>query len=115
VLYNLTNVNVTERLREIATIKVLGFYDNEVSTYVYRENFLLTIIGMTLGLLMGIFLHRFIIVTSEIDYVMFGRNIKPLSYLYSAILTIVFSGIVNFVMYFKLKKIGMVESLKSVD
>lgn len=115
VLYNLTNVNVTERLREIATIKVLGFYDNEVSTYVYRENFLLTIIGMTLGLFMGIFLHRFIIVTSEIDYVMFGRNIKPLSYLYSAILTIVFSGIVNFVMYFKLKKIGMVESLKSVD
>ena len=115
VLYNLTNVNVTERLREIATIKVLGFYDNEVSSYVYRENFILTIIGTLTGLVMGVFLHRFVTVTTEMDYIMFGRNIDLLSYLYSAILTMVFSGMVNFVMYFKLKDVGMVESLKSVD
>ncbi len=115
VLYNLTNVNVTERLREIATIKVLGFYDNEVSSYVYRENILLTIIGMLFGLFLGIFLHRFIVVTAEMDYMMFGRKIKLLSYVYSAVLTMFFSGLVNFVMHFKLKKISMVESLKSVD
>lgn len=115
VLYNLTNVNVTERLREIATIKVLGFYDNEVSSYVYRENFILTIIGILAGLVMGVSLHRFVIVTTEIDYLMFGRNIDLLSYIYSAVLTMLFSGMVNFVMYFKLKDVGMVESLKSVD
>ncbi|MCM0647154.1 FtsX-like permease family protein [Clostridium swellfunianum] len=115
VLYNLTNVNITERLREIATIKVLGFYDKEVSNYVFRENILLTIIGTIFGLALGIFLHRFIIITTEIDYVMFGRQIKFLSYIYSAVLTILFSALVNFVMHFKLKKINMVESLKSVD
>ena len=115
VLYNLTNVNVTERLREIATIKVLGFYDREVSSYVYRENIILTIIGMVIGLVLGIFFHKFIIVTAEIDYIMFGRDIKALSFLYAAILTMVFSGVVNFVMYFTLRKIGMVESLKSMD
>lgn len=115
VLYNLTNINVTERIREIATIKVLGFYDNEVSSYVYRENIILTIIGMIIGLLIGIFLHKFIVVTSEIDYVMFGRNINLQSYIYSGLLTIIFSGLVNLVMYFKLKKIDMVESMKSVD
>ncbi len=115
VLYNLTNVNVEERLREIATIKVLGFYDKEVSAYVYRENALLTAIGMCIGLFLGIFLHKFIVVTSEVDYVMFGRLIKPISYLYSAVLTVLFAALVNFVMYFRLKKIDMVESLKSVD
>ncbi|TDT62861.1 putative ABC transport system permease protein [Fonticella tunisiensis] len=115
VLYNLTNINITERLREIATIKVLGFYDNEVSAYVYRENMVLTMMGMALGLLLGIFLHKFIVETAEIDYVMFGRNINILSYIYSSILTIFFSVIVNFVMYFRLTKIDMVESLKSVD
>jgi ABC-type transport system, involved in lipoprotein release, permease component len=115
VLYNLTNINVTERLREIATIKVLGFYDREVSAYVYRENMILTIIGILLGLILGIFLHRFIVVTAEVDYVMFGRDIKPMSFLYSAALTVLFSGFVNFIMYYRLKKISMVESLKSVD
>jgi putative ABC transport system permease protein len=115
VLYNLTNVNVTERLREIATIKVLGFYDREVSAYVDRESVLLTIIGMLAGLILGIFFHRFIIVTAEVEYVMFGRIIKPLSYVYAAILTMVFSLLVNLVIHFKLKKIDMVESLKSVD
>ena len=111
----MTNVNVTERLREIATIKVLGFYDNEISSYVYRENVLLTIIGMLFGLLLGSSLHRFIVVTAEMDYMMFGRKIKLLSYLYSAALTMLFSGVVNFVVHFKLKKISMVESLKLVD
>lgn len=115
VLYNLTNINVTERIREIATIKVLGFYDSEVSSYVYRENIILTIIGMLIGLVLGIFLHRFIVVTAEVDYVMFGRNINPLSFLYSAIMTLAFSGLVNFAIYFRLKRISMVESLKSVD
>lgn len=115
VLYNLTNVNVSERIREIATIKVLGFYDNEVSAYVYRENTILTIIGTILGLIMGVFLHRFIILTGEIDYIMFGRHIRPISYVYSAILTILFAVLVNIVMYFRLKNIEMVESLKSVE
>lgn len=115
VLYNLTNVNVTERLREIATIKVLGFYDREVSAYVDRESVLLTWIGMLVGLVLGVFFHRFIIVTAEVEYVMFGRIVKPLSYVYAGILTMVFSLLVNIVIHFKLKKIDMVESLKSVD
>lgn len=115
VLYNLTNVNVTERLREIATIKVLGFYDREVSAYVDRESVLLTLIGMIVGLVLGIFFHRFIIVTAEVEYVMFGRIVKPLSYVYAGILTMIFSLLVNIVIHFKLRKIDMVESLKSVD
>lgn len=115
VLYNLTNVNVTERLREIATIKVLGFFDREVSAYVDRESVILTFIGMLVGLVLGIFFHRYIVVTAEVEYVMFGRIIKPLSYLYAAVMTILFSLMVNLVMHFKLKKISMVESLKSVD
>ncbi len=115
VLYNLTNINISERMREIATIKVLGFYDGEVSRYVYRENNILTIIGILLGSILGIFLHRFIILTTEIDMIMFGRNIRPISFVYGGLLTLVFLGLVNFVMHFKLKKIDMVESLKSVD
>lgn len=115
VLYNLTNVNVSERLREIATIKVLGFYDKEVSAYVYRENILLTIIGAGTGLLLGILLHRIIMSVAEMDTVMFGRNIEPLSFLYAVLITIGFALIVNLAMYPKLKKIPMVESLKSVE
>ena len=115
VLYNLTNINISERIREIATIKVLGFHDEEVSRYVYRENIILTIIGTILGLIMGIFLHKFIIHTTEIEFMMFGREIRSISFVYSAILTMAFSALVNFVMYFKLKKISMVESLKSID
>lgn len=115
VLYNLNNINITERKRELATIKVLGFYDNEVSAYVYRENILLTIIGAAAGIFLGSFLHRFIIVTVEIDNVMFTRNIALISFVYSTLLTFSFSIFVNFVMYFKLKKIDMVESLKSVE
>lgn len=115
VLYNLTNINISERIREIATIKVLGFYDEEVSKYVYRENAILTIIGTAVGLVLGVFLHKFIILTGETEFIMFGRKIRFVSFVYSAILTIFFSLLVNFVMYFKLKKIDMVESLKSID
>ena len=115
VLYNLTNINISERIREIATIKVLGFYDEEVSKYVYRENIILTLIGTVLGLVLGIFLHKFIIYTTEIEFIMFGREIRGVSFVYSTVLTLVFAAFVDFVMYFKLKKIDMVESLKSVD
>ena len=114
VLYNLNNINITERKRELATLKVLGFYDKEVTEYVYRENILLTLIGSVFGMLLGKILHRFIIVTVEIDSVMFGRNINTISFVYAFLLTVVFSLFVNGVMYFKLKKINMVESLKSV-
>ena len=115
VLYNLNNINITERKRELATLKVLGFYDKEVTEYVYRENILLTLIGSVFGMLLGKILHRFIIVTVEIDSVMFGRNINTISFEYAFLLTVVFSLFVNGVMYFKLKKINMVESLKSVE
>lgn len=115
VLYNLTNINITERIREIATIKVLGFYDREVSAYVYRENLLLTLAGALVGLGLGVLLHGFVIQTAEIDTVMFGRVISPQSYLLSAVLTMVFAALVNGLMYFKLKAISMVESLKSIE
>lgn len=115
VLYNLNNINITERRRELATIKVLGFYDKEVAAYVYRENVLLTIIGAFAGCGLGYLLHRFVIVTVEVDDVMFGRIIEPKSYIIAMLFTIGFSAFVNWVMYFKLKKIDMVESLKSVE
>ena len=115
VLYNLTNLNISERMREIATIKVLGFYNNEVSAYIYRENVLLTIIGIFLGEFLGILLHRFIMVTVEMDNMMFGRNVDLISFIISAVLTVIFSVLVNIVMYYKLKNVKMVESLKSVD
>lgn len=115
VLYNLINVNVSERLREIATIKVLGFYDKEVAEYVYRENLVLAAIGTIFGLALGTILHRFIMITVELDTVMFGRNINIISYFYGAILTMAFALLVNVVMLRKLKNIPMVESLKSVD
>lgn len=115
VLYNLNNINITERKRELATLKVLGFYPNEVSAYVYRENIVLTVLGALFGVALGKILHRFIIVTVEIDTVMFGRNIDMSSFVYSFLLTVAFSMIVNGAMYFKLKKINMVESLKSVE
>lgn len=115
VLYNLNNINITERKRELATLKVLGFFDGEVSQYVLRENILLTILGVLFGSAFGILLHRFIIVTVEVDSVMFGRNIRPVSFLYCAVLTCAFSAVVNLAMHFKLKKVDMVESLKSVE
>lgn len=115
VLYNLNNININERKRELATIKVLGFYDREVSAYVYRENILLTILGSIFGIFFGIVLHRFVIVTVEVDSYMFGRNINLISFVFAVLITFGFSIIVNIAMHFKLKKIDMVESLKSVE
>ena len=115
VQYNLSNINITERTREIATLKVLGFYDREVSAYIYRENIILTILGTAAGLLLGTGLTRFVITTAEIDSIMFGRNIYFPSFLMATLLTFLFSFIVNWVMHYRLKKISMVESMKSVD
>ncbi|MCD8511386.1 MAG: FtsX-like permease family protein [Bacillus sp. (in: Bacteria)] len=115
VMYNLTNINITERMREIATIKVLGFRNYEVDGYVYRENFILTLFGTIVGLLLGTVLHHYVIITMEIDTMMFGRDVHFSSYVWSILLTIVFTALVNIFMHYKLKNINMVESLKSVD
>lgn len=115
VLYNLANVNISERIRELATIKVLGFYDKEVYSYVNRETTLLTIIGIVLGLIGGYFLNYFIIGTCEINMLRFSKIINPISYVYAILITVGFTAIVNIVTYFALKKIDMIESLKSVE
>jgi len=115
VLFNLVNINITERIRELATIKVLGFRDNEVTSYLYRENAILTVLGIFVGFGIGIILHRFVITTVEIDTMLFGRTIHLPSYIYSAIFTLAFSIIVNIYTHFSLKKINMIESLKSVE
>lgn len=115
VLYNLTNINITERIREIATIKVLGFYDSEVSAYVFRENILLTLIGDAVGLVAGIWLHKFVIQVAQTDSVMFGRNLPFWCFAAAFVMTVIFALMVDFIMHFRLKKISMVESLKSVE
>ena len=115
VLYNLTNINITERIREIATIKVLGFYDNEVSAYVFRENILLTLIGDAIGLGAGVWLHRFVIQVAQTDSVMFGRTLPLWCFAAAFVLTLIFALLVDFIMHFRLKKVSMVESLKSVE
>ena len=115
VLYNLTNINITERVREIATIKVLGFYPKETSAYVFRENFLLTGISAAVGLLLGRVLLEFIITQINISLITFEARITPLSYIMSVVLTFAFAVIVNIVMYYRLKRIDMIESLKSVE
>ncbi len=115
VLYNLSNINIGERIRELATIKVLGFYDREVYDYVTRETILLTIIGIVLGLVAGYFLNFYILGTCEINILRFEKVIHPISYLYATAITLVFSIIVNIVTYFALKKIDMIGSLKSVE
>lgn len=115
VLYNLNTINITERQRELATLKVLGFYDPEVAVYVFRENILLTFIGAVIGIALGKILHLFIIQTVEVDAAMFGRSIYLPSFIYSLLFTVGFSLLINGIMYFKLKKINMVESLKSVE
>lgn len=115
VLYNLNNINIAERKAELATLKVLGFYDLETAAYVYRENILLTVIGTAVGAGLGILLHRYVILTAEVDLIMFGRQILPPSYLYSVLLTIGFAALINFMMFFQLRKISMVESLKSTE
>ena len=115
VLFNLSNINITERQRELATIKLLGFYDGEVSAYVYRENIVLTLFGILLGCLMGHWLHIYLVRSTEIDLMMFGRQTAPSAYVYAAILTALFSLLVNVLAHFKMKKIDMVESLKSAE
>ena len=115
VLYNLSNINIAERVKEIATIKVLGFYDREVYSYINRESTALSCIGTLLGLALGKALHAFIITTVEVDSVMFGRQIAPQSFLYAVALTLAFSTAVNLVMGRKLKKISMVESMKAPE
>lgn len=115
VLYNLNNINVNERIRELATLKVLGFYDGEVSAYIYRENVILTLIGIILGLFLGVFLNMAIIGVIDIDTVTFSTEVGIVSFVIAAVLTLVFAFIVNLAMHFKLKKISMVESLKSVE
>ena len=115
VLFNLSNINITERQRELATIKLLGFYDGEVSAYVYRENIVLTLFGILLGCFMGHWLHIYLVRSTEIDLMMFGRQTAPSAYVYAAILTALFSLLVNVLAHFKMKKIDMVESLKSAE
>ena len=115
VLFNLNNINISERRRELATLKVLGFYDKEVAMYVYRENIILTIFGIGLGLVMGSFLHRYLVSTLEVDLIMFGRSIEPISFVSSIVLTALFALLVNIAMYYKLQEIDMIESLKSVE
>ena len=115
VIYNLNNINVSERRRELATIKLLGFYDFEVAQYVYRENIWLTVFGAFVGIFIGKVLHRFVIQTVQVNQVMFGLDVSVPSYIYSMVLAFVFSMAVNAVMYFQLKKIDMIESLKSVE
>lgn len=115
VLYNLTNINITERIREIATIKVLGFYAKETADYVFRENLMLTGLGAVVGLLLGKLLHWFIMYNINIDMISFRTYISPLSYGLSILLTFVFAMFVNGIMFFKLEKINMAESLKSIE
>lgn len=114
-LYNLTNINITERIREIATIKVLGFYARETADYVFRENMVLTAMGAVVGLGLGKWLHWFVMYNINIDMISFKTTIAPASYVWSLLLTFVFAMLVNGVMYFKLEKINMAESLKSIE
>lgn len=115
VLMNLTNINITERLRELATLKVLGFYNREVSAYIYRENAILTVFGVLAGMVLGKFLHQWLILTVEVDMVMFDRELDLSSYLWAAVLTVVFSLAVNLTARRKLRDLDMVEALKSVE
>lgn len=115
VLYNLNNINISERIRELSTIKVLGFYNKEVTMYIYRENILLTIFGVIAGLFLGRILHSYVLTTVELDMLMFSPKIHSLSYVYSSIITVFFTIVVGFVMYQKLKKVDMIEALKSND
>jgi ABC-type transport system, involved in lipoprotein release, permease component len=115
VLYNLTNINITERLREIASVKVLGFYDNETSTYIFRENNILTVIGTGFGLLLGKFLHAYVMMQVNIEFMKFSTFIDWKSYVYSGALTLVFAFVMQMIMNRKLKRINMAESLKTVE
>ena len=115
VMYNLISINVSERTRELATIKVLGFHDREVSSYICRENTLASVGGMALGLLLGVLLEKFVVNIAEVDVVMFAHDIPLSCFVYSAALTLLFTWLVNTVVHFSLKKISMVESMKAVE
>ena len=115
VLYNLSNINIHERKREIATLKVLGFYPNEVDRYITQENWILTVIGIVIGLVAGFFLTNIVVSTVEIVYVRFIHVIRPLSFIYASVMSLLFTLIVNFITHFSLKNIDMIESLKSVE
>lgn len=115
VLFNLSNINITERQREIATIKVLGFYRRETSSYVFRENMVLTLLGSLLGLPFGYLLHRFVMSQIKIDLVSFNVRIAAVSYILSVVLTFVFAFIVELFMRKKIDRIDMAESLKSIE
>jgi putative ABC transport system permease protein len=115
VLYNLNNINITERRRELATFRLIGFYNNELASYIFRENIVLTVLGIVVGIVMGIVLHKFVMLTVETDVYMFGRELEPVSILIAIVLTVIFTVLVNAITYFSIKKIDMVESLKSVE
>jgi putative ABC transport system permease protein len=115
VIYNLTNINISERKRELATIKLLGFFNNELAAYIYRENIILTFLGSLLGIFTGILLNSLIINTAETNIIMFLRYIRPVDFLYSVLLTMLFSVIVNLAMYKRFDDIDMIESLKSPE
>jgi putative ABC transport system permease protein len=115
VQFNLTNINITERRRELATLKVLGFQNGETASYIFRETVVLTIIGMVIGLYGGYLLHAWLITTVEINIAMFGRSVKPLSYVFAILMTFVFTAVVSLISYFSVRKVDMVESLKTVE
>ena len=115
VLYNLNSINLAERERELSTLKVLGFYDKEVAVYIYKENILLSVIGTFFGIFFGMILHSYVIRSIEVDLIMFGRSISPLSYLLGAVLTIMFALFVNLIMYRDVRKIDMLKSMKSIE
>jgi putative ABC transport system permease protein len=115
VIYNLTNINIAERRRELATIKLLGFYNIELAAYIYRENIFLTLIGSLAGIFLGIVLNHYILLSAETNVIMFANRISPIYFMYSVLLTILFSMIVNLAMYSRFDRIDMIESLKSVE
>ena len=115
VLYNLANVNISERKREIATLKVLGFYDQEVDNYINKESIMLTILGIVLGLIFGYMLTKYLITTCETEMLRFGRKISAISYAYAIIITSTYTFLVNKIIHFTLKKINMIDSLKSIE
>ncbi|MGN0587820.1 MAG: ABC transporter permease, partial [Oscillospiraceae bacterium] len=115
VLFNLANINVNERVHELATIKVLGFFDGEVAAYIYRENTISALLGMLVGLVLGVVLEKYVIMEAEVDVVMFAPDIPVYCFLFAAALTLLFALIVNICLYFRLKKIDMAASLKAIE
>ena len=115
VLYNLSNINITERMRELATVKVLGFYDGESAAYIYRENIFSMLVGIVIGLIGGVFLTKFVVAVAEVNVVMFSREIPVHAYVLAAVLTVVFTLLVNGILYPKINRIDMASALKAVE